>query len=233
MSRSVPRVFLDTNILKLAVDERAVWRSCPKTVTWGPILVTADVAEPGLQYPNQKLVLKMQQQARCLPKIAALAKAGTVALWVQDEVLMEFMGLPRIRGTKGLFYKAPLQRIPAPHEYSRIVASGCNSARDLQVGFVRGIQSKRLSELARACGVHNGGKHADNQMIDAFHLWCAESAGADYFLTCDMRLINALRRSRLAPAAPELVTPTELLAVVLPWPQRLAEQIRVRLARRR
>jgi hypothetical protein len=35
-----------------------------------------------------------------------------------------------------------------------------------------------------------------NQLLDAFHLWCAEVAGADYFLTHDTTLVDLWSRSR-------------------------------------
>ncbi|MGL6096160.1 MAG: PIN domain-containing protein [Fimbriiglobus sp.] len=45
--------------------------------------------------------------------------------------------------------------------------------------------------------------------LDALHLACAAAAGADYFCTCDDRL---LRRARVArPGPPKVVSPLELV----------------------
>ncbi len=72
----------------------------------------------------------------------------------------------------------------------------------------------RFLELRKICGANQGSSVNENQLIDAFHIWCAEEAGATYFLTCDLKLRNLIRNRTQNPLRLELVAPTELLAAL-------------------
>jgi predicted nucleic acid-binding protein len=49
-----------------------------------------------------------------------------------------------------------------------------------------------------------------NQLLDAFHLWSAEAAGCDYFLTLDFKLIKMMNQAPSSTPV-RIVRPSELL----------------------
>jgi hypothetical protein len=87
-----------------------------------------------------------------------------------------------------------------------------SSAKDVQVDFLAGLRQKRFLHLQKACGARQGNRVVPNQLIDAFHIWCAESAAASHFLTNDFKLIRAVRNYKSSPPKVKLVKPSELLA---------------------
>ena len=79
-----------------------------------------------------------------------------------------------------------------------------------------------------------GAKNIANQMLDAWHIYCAEKAGATYFVTCDYKLINHLESHRRTQPTVEVVTPRQLLDGLRASGQyRLRERLAYRLARLR
>jgi predicted nucleic acid-binding protein len=51
----------------------------------------------------------------------------------------------------------------------------------------------------------------ENQLIDAFHIFWAESTNADYFLTCDRKLIRLLENHKKYPPTVKVVLPSKLM----------------------
>ena len=62
----------------------------------------------------------------------------------------------------------------------------------------------------RAATLENEGLKA----IDALHLACAEAAAADYFITCDDRLISRYQRLQSSPAQLTVCNPTEFIRLI-------------------
>ncbi len=52
--------------------------------------------------------------------------------------------------------------------------------------------------------------------MDAYHLWCAECAGMNYFLTMDYRLQKVVSQSKKVETPVVIKTPNQLLREVLP-----------------
>jgi hypothetical protein len=77
--------------------------------------------------------------------------------------------------------------------------------------FLKSITHPRFLQLQRACGAFQGDSVKENQLADAFHIWCAEAANASHFLTTDFTLANLVRRHRTAPPQVRVVAPSELL----------------------
>lgn len=172
--------------------------------------------EPAAAFPNELLPNdELRNETRLLRHVAERARDGRVELIVQEETLIEFWGLPRTLDNRGLFYGAPIRRIRAPFEYGRVVFEAFGDSRDLQYAFLSRITHKRFVELQKACGAYQGSKpRSPNQLRDAFQVWCAEAAGADFFLTCDLSLVRYVaRQKRYVPKA-RVVKPSELLAAL-------------------
>jgi hypothetical protein len=81
---------------------------------------------------------------------------------------------------------------------------------------LRKLEHKRFRDLQRITGAYQGeGKPNRNQLLDAFHLWCAEHNGSDFFLSLDFKLAKIIERSISKPMV-AVVRPSQLLTAVLP-----------------
>jgi hypothetical protein len=49
------------------------------------------------------------------------------------------------------------------------------------------------------------------ELADTFHIWCAETAGADAFLTLDEDLVGLIRRHRKHPPRVLVLLPSEVV----------------------
>lgn len=107
-----------------------------------------------------------------------------------------------------------IETVEGPIEYSRVIVGphlGLGDPRELQIQFLRGIEDKRFLQLQRACGAWQGSSVNDNQLLDAFHVWCAEHAAATHFLTTDFKLTRVVKTYKQAPPQLKIVTPSELI----------------------
>ena len=211
----VPSVFLETTVLKASVDTQLAFMPRAETMRWGDRDITVNVHHP--VYVNQNV--KFLRQGRrerfedtiALRFIAALAKEGKLKLLSHNEVYFEAMGLPRVYGSGPLFYGAPICKVPGPFEYGRVIADG--SGDDHQFNFLSNIRYPRFLELQKVCGAYQG-KHRPpnrNQLIDAFHVLCAEWSGARYLLTLDDKLSRSISNDKAHSIRVVPITPKRLL----------------------
>jgi hypothetical protein len=157
---------------------------------------------------------KLKMEADLVEQVAQVVKDGKLKAVMQMEAEFESWGLPNMMGG-GRFYGAPLEFVDAPIKYSRILLGAGFDAEDLQSRFLAGIKHRRFIELQKVTGAFQGrGKHCLNQLLDAFHIWCAEHNSCDYFLTLDFRLVRMVSGHKLRPTSPILVRPSELLAAI-------------------
>jgi len=210
----VPSIFLDTNVLKASVDTRLVYVPEQQKINWGDREFEVEIHRP--VYSNQNVRHLAQgnrerfEDTVSLRFIAALAREGKIRLLMHSEVLFELMHLPRVTGGPR-FYDAPIQTIEGPFKYSRILIDG--TGRDYQYEFLANVKDHRFAELQRACGAYQGKEKPlnRNQLIDAFHILCAESASATYFLTLDNKLIRVLTNGKNRKTSVTPITPKRLL----------------------
>lgn len=221
-----PRIFLETSALKFA-SERILRRyRVPKVVRWGNTDVTIPMARWYEEYPNQRLGRRQWRQIleiSCLPSLAWMARRGRVELLCTTDVTIELRGLPKTDDPRGLFYGAPITWVKAPAYtvgtglLDRLLTAGGTrrhmTAQERQLEFFGRIKRQRFLELQKATGAYQGaGKPPNsNQLWDAFHVWSAESAEADYFLTLDIGLLRHLERHRRFPPAVPCLRPVALL----------------------
>jgi hypothetical protein len=210
--RTRPSVFLDTSVLKAAVDTRLVLIPEPQRIEWGGREFEVDVHRPVFVNQNAQYLAQGNRErfedTVALRFIAALAKEGKIKLFMHQEVLIELMGLPRVTGEGPRFYGAPIENVEGPFQYGRIVFD--STGRDYQYEFLSQVEHPRFKELQRACGAYQGPNNPlhRNQLLDAFHILCAESASATYFLTHDDSLIRVLtgrwpRKTTVTPITPK------------------------------
>lgn len=216
---SRPSIFLDTTVLKASVDTRMVFLPEPQKVEWGDQKFELNVHKP--VFVNQNLKFLMQGSKKrfldtvVLRHIAAFARESKIDLVCHKEVFFELMGLPRTIGHEPRFHGATIRQVEGPISYSRIVADG--TRRNHQYEFLSGVKHPRFEELQRICGAFQGeGRPLHrNQLLDAFHLLCAESAGAHYFLTLDDKLIRTLSKNGPGRVHTKLVIARDLLKSLL------------------
>ena len=166
--------------------------------------------------PTSKITAEpLRTEINLLSDIAKLAKAGYIELLSHFEMELELLQIQLLGRSRSEFDGINIQRVEGPVRYARMLTSWqalpTESAKSLQIAFLKGLQHSRYHELQRGCGAHQGGQINGNQLIDAFHIWCAESGGASHFLTTDLKLIRLTRQHRTSPPRVRVLTPSELL----------------------
>jgi len=208
---STIRVYLDTSTLKLSIQTIEGTTPRDETVNWGGRQLTVTVHKPAVSYPLESISnAALKNQAKVLPAIAELARDGTIELVVQNETLVEYWGLPRISGKP--FFGAPLKKVQVPFEYGRVIFTAHEETEKLQYEFLTQLKDVRFIELQKACGAYHGATPPPrNQLLDAFHVWCAEASESRYFLTCDMSLVRYVARQKKHIPAVRVVLSSQLL----------------------
>jgi hypothetical protein len=211
----LPKVYLDANVFKFSATQLPRLRPRQQIVNWGGrdhevIVHDFIIVNPNDTIPNPEL----KEEADLLPKVAELGKSGYVQYVIQTETLFESWGLPDMDSATGAFYGAPYMNVDAPITYGRIVG-GRGDPKEVQFEFLKSINSPRFTELQRMTGAYQGEKKLNRkQLLDAFHLWCAEHNKCAYFLTLDFKLTKVLRQNRQRRLFVNVVRPSELLTAI-------------------
>ena len=146
---------------------------------------------------------------------------GEIELLWNIESEVEFFGIQGFPGGgRSELLDAGVTMVKGPVKYSRLLSSlsplSGDTWRSLRTGFLNSIDHPRFLELKRACGALQGDRVNENQLVDAFHIWCAEAANASHFLTTDFKLARIVRGHKAAPPRVKVVAPSELLAELGP-----------------
>lgn len=213
---AIPKVYVDTNIFKFSATALPRLKPRMQTINWGDIeqeVVVHDFVDIN---PNDSIKnTELKSETEILPELADIGKQGLVRYLIQMEAELEGWGIPNMDSKSGLFYGAPLEHIEAPIIYSRVIAGGFGHPKDMQYEFLSGLKHKRFTELQKITGAYQGEREVNrNQLLDAFHLWCAEHSGCDYFLTMDFKLIRVISNNRSSNLSVKLVRPSELLSAI-------------------
>jgi len=190
-------MFLDASALQCAVQRRIVGRPQRRTVDWGGTRCTVDLTQFVAIDPTAICKRVQRREARRLPVLAWLANRGRVELLTQTEVFWEFLGLRGTRNAFGHFFGAPMTHVESPLVYGRILVDGLRSPHEMRQDFFARISHPRFQQLKRATGAYQGDRPSPpNEVADTFHIWCAENAGADVFVTLDEDLVDLVARHR-------------------------------------
>ena len=207
-----PIVALDTSVLKHAVDRHIVGEQVAKRINWGGQTVDATVTRWRERYPAERVSRAFRRHIKVLPFIAHLARRGRLDLRCHHEVVWEFFGLPRTTDSRGRFYGAPLGRLSDPIRYTRMIAGGTEDPKTLFVTFLEGLEHPRFLAIQKMTGARQGSRILPNQLVDAFHIWAADTAGVDFFLTTDIKLIRLVTARSAGDLKVRIAAPTQLLA---------------------
>ncbi len=209
------RIFLDASVMKFAVDRRIVAWKEKVTFNWGGREMTAPVTRWGEDFPHERAHPVMREHSLTIPLIAHLARRERIELMTHTEALSEFWGLPATRDPRGLFLGAPVDRASDPISYSPVVIGGVKTPEQRRYDFLSSLTHPRFLELQRVTGANNPGPRRANQLADAFHIWTAEEAGADYLLTTDLRLVRSAATNRPEKPRIGVVAPRQLIRELL------------------
>jgi hypothetical protein len=196
------RVFLDTAVVQHSIRSYQEFR--------GPNLVDID---PTARVPPGRLKTEID----LISEVAQLARAGDIELIWHFETWWEFAGIDLLPGggTSELLDAGVTMVVKGPIQYSRPLTPlsllSSDTCRSLMIDFLKRITHPRFQQLQRACGAFQGDHVNENQLVDAFHIWCAEAADASHFLTTDFKLAKNVRSYKTAPPRVKVVKPSELL----------------------
>lgn len=221
MSRTKPvaSVFVDTNIFKFSAVKKHVYRPAKHTVNWGHTTFETVVHEP--YTINEINKIKNDGQRRDALLLSMLAYAG-ISNWlsfhIHSEVNLETWGLPGMASASGHFFGCPVDWVsdPVPRP-SRTILGGDKKFKQHSLDFVSSINHPRYKELSKLTGAFQGNDKPLNlnQALDAYHIWCAEIAQIDYFLTMDYKLKKVVGLSKIKTSV-TIATPEQLLMQVVP-----------------
>ncbi len=218
-TKPVAKVFIDTNILKFSAVKKHVYRAKKETIKWGGTEFETEIYEK--HTVNDLHKIRNEVQKRDAVFLGMLAYAGIsewLSFYIHREVDLETWGLPGMVSPSGRFFGCTIHEVPDPiAPQSRIIFGGHKRFKEHILDFVCSIKHPRFVELTRMTGAYQGARKPLNlnQALDAYHIWCAESAEIEYFLTMDYKLQKVVGRSKVETSV-KIVTPDQLLRLVTP-----------------
>lgn len=212
------RVFLDTAAVKHSIRSRTVLSPRRHSLNVGERLHEFVVHEIVNIDPTASVTpgQQLRTEINLLSEVARRAKARDIELLWDIESEIGFFGILLFPGGGASeLIDAGVTIVEGPVKYSRLLSplsplSG-ETWRSLRTDFLKSIDRPRFLELQRACGAFQGDHVNENQLVDAFHIWCAEAADASHFLTTDFKLARLVRGHKAAPPRVRVVSPSELL----------------------
>jgi hypothetical protein len=206
------KILVDRNVEREAITHRSylderdlVWSNADgsSSVTLKSSVVNRERVAPRDDESFRKLQLPY------LATVGTLARTKRIELFTSPELSMERM---RQSGAKDgwagfdLLSGIHLRFVDSPIDRTIVVRAHGNSSgvtADEQVAFFKSITVPRFVEMRQIIG--------DAHIADTFHLWTAELAELDMFLTCERRFSNVVTQQyRKLKTTVKVVTPEQL-----------------------
>lgn len=169
--------------------------------------------------PARDVTGELRREIDLLPQIADLARSGRIKLLAHIEATAELLSILMLPSPgESVFHGIEIEKLDSPVEYSRFVTAMPpyleGSPKEIQAGFFDRLGHPRFLEIRRACGAYQGEgvKVRESQIMDAFHIWCAEFGEATHFLTTDFKLTRVVSTYKKAPLKLKVITPSQFLA---------------------
>lgn len=214
MKKIIATVFLDTCVIKAAKDSEVIFLPTEKIIDWGH--TKSSIVTHKMVYKNQNAQIKEENPQAFSNRIAnrlisQIAKKKHIRLLITQEVLFEAMKIPSV---DFCFYRSPIEIIKTPFQHHGILINV--SKHNYLYDALSSINNHRFFELQKLTGAYQGKSKPlnKNQLFDAFHLWCAESAEAEFFLTHDEKLIKMWEKSKFKGSC-RPIDSTALLVILL------------------
>lgn len=186
----------------------------PISIKWGSQVYESVLHEFVEHNWSDDLPVEVKAEADLLPAIADSAKRGDIILVKSAEVEIESWRLRGSAGRKTLMYGAPVSTVDPPMSYSREIMGWDRPSRECGEEFILSVTNPRFLEVASACGAFDGKEPKVNTLWDAFHVWTAEVAGAEFFLTFDFRMLRRTRNRGAPKLCVSVVKPSELISAI-------------------
>jgi hypothetical protein len=195
------KVYLDTNVYKFSATRLPRLRVEMREVNWGGRRQVLPLHVPVILDPNERIdeTSVLRAELDLLPEVAGLAQRGLATFLISFETQVELSGIPNLDSQTGYFYGAPHTTVQPPVCYSRILYGGPEDPLEAQYRFLKALDHDRFLELRRICGAQQGKEVNRNQLLDAFHLWCAEYHDCEYCLSLDFKLARMTANARKKP----------------------------------
>lgn len=209
------KVFVDANIFKYSASKLLRLFPREQKLNWGGQETITTVHDMRYVNPNDNIKNNktLRKEVDLLPYIVELQDKENIEFCITSESDLEVMGLPNMDSKTGKLYGAKITYLKPPIDYQRILIGWTTDTQQAQYDFLRSIKSERFLEIQKATGAYQGENPPNkNQLLDAFHLWCAEHSKCDVFLTGEApKLKRSINRNKGFEFEPELMLPSELL----------------------
>ena len=223
-SASEIRVYVDANVIQHSDVDRMYWLPEDRTLDWGGMAVDTRTY-PRYEVIDKRLSMtddKLRRELVALELLAQFDSVADVRFLQQFETEFEANYKP---GVSSPLFGTSIVSAASPIPYARTVLGF--GARP-QIEFIQSIDHPRFRYFQKLSGVQPGmsEKRRRAQMLDAWHLWCAERNECDYFLTMDFKLVRMLSgmeatNSHDQPQTPlRVMEPSQMLVEAirrLPW----------------
>lgn len=199
------KVLIDRNIEINAITHKTVL--APQVIRWGPHAQIIEIAQRAHFAPRDDENFRAEQ----LPYLATvcnLAKEGRLQFFTSHEMRMEKLRQKgRCEGYLGinLLQDVPVKSVRGPVQRAFLIGpTGTHGVtEEEQMEFFRSIQHPRFLQIRNATG--------DAHIDDAFHLWTAEEAALDTYLTMDQRFWRVVnQKKKIVDSVVLVMTPKEL-----------------------
>lgn len=217
-------IYVDSTVIQDADVDRVEWLREEHTLDWGGQTISL-VTEPKYEIVDKRInqPRELLRETVALQLLAQFARHPNVTFMQQFETEFESIWSRRPSPSPP-FFGVPIAKAGNPIPYQRTLFAGGvrqrNSA-EIQHDFLDGLTHPRFVHLQRLAGVQDamGMEKRRRQILDAWHLWCAERNQCTYFLTRDGKLIRSVQARRRAdssqpPTPVNLVTPSEMLRIL-------------------
>lgn len=200
------KILIDRNIEINAITHKT--GTAPQSINWGGSEQTMFVLQR-IYCPPPASAKFRTEQLPYLGTVCSMAKAGRLEFYKAHELLMEkFRQRGRDEGYCGfnLLRDIPITWVKSPADRTIVVNSfgpSIGTTEEEQMDFFRSITNSRFLQIREVVG--------ESHIDDAFHLWTAEEAGLDGFLTMDQKFWRTVNQKKHLIKSDALVlTPKEL-----------------------
>ena len=208
-------IYVDANILQNSDVGRISWLPEEWSVNWGGNTIKG-TSYHRYEVSDKRITIRDRQllkESLAIQLLARFDQLPTVHFLQQYETQLETKYMP---GTSLPLFGARVLSAGNPIPYARALSGHLASS---QSEFMERIDHARFRYFQKLVGVQKGmgEKRRGAQLLDAWHLWCAEQNQCAYFLTMDFKLVRMLQNavnvkpSSQPPTPVRAVKPSELL----------------------
>lgn len=210
------KAFLDTTVLRLGINDERIWVPVGKEIELKGQKIVIDSSLLASKNPNLRFLSQGNYEAfhdsLLLGMMARLAKKKQMEFYTHHEARWELFSLP-IKIGRSVFDDVEIKSVADPFPYS--YSKGLSDGSERQYKFLSEIKDQRFLEIQRAVGAYQGPRNPRqrNQLLDAFHILCAERSGLEFFVTMDCKLIKLWSHRNQSKSTIRVVSPSGFLGV--------------------